>query len=166
MSDFDIQTIPLSPMRFKRCGECGCASHLGANNSGHATNCSKYDHSKNDSSTGLEWISIPLTAARADIWDWAQDAMNDYWTQDNDARGDDIRFDESPIKPAKDGVGKILNHPEVIDDMIYRFEEQLESMAAREGGFGGRWDSSRMEALRSVQASRWIVSQLRKAVQQ
>ncbi len=38
--------IPLSPMRFKRCGECGCAEHKGANNSGHSTACSKYDHQK------------------------------------------------------------------------------------------------------------------------
>ena len=39
-----LADIPPSPMRFKRCGECGCPEHGGANGQGHATNCSKYDH--------------------------------------------------------------------------------------------------------------------------
>ena len=39
-----LETIPLSPMRFKRCGECGCAEHKGANGSGHSTACSGYHH--------------------------------------------------------------------------------------------------------------------------
>jgi hypothetical protein len=41
-----IELIPLSPMRFKRCGECGCAEGKGANGTGHSTACSKYDHKK------------------------------------------------------------------------------------------------------------------------
>lgn len=35
-----LENIPLSPMRFKRCGECGCAAHKG-----HSTACSRYNHS-------------------------------------------------------------------------------------------------------------------------
>lgn len=37
------EIIPPSPMRFKRCGECGCAEHRGARGTGHSTACSKFD---------------------------------------------------------------------------------------------------------------------------
>lgn len=39
-----LNDIPPSPMRFKRCGECGCPEGGGASRSGHSTACSKYDH--------------------------------------------------------------------------------------------------------------------------
>lgn len=78
-------------------------------------------------------IGVPLTAAESDIWLWALDAMLDYWSPDyDDERDDGLHFEEPVMTPVKDGFAEIEDHPEILDDLRYRYREQLRDMVLDE----------------------------------
>lgn len=104
---------------------------------------------------------IVLTLKESDLWNWAQSAAADFWA-DDDGRDDGLHFDACPVGVAKNGSASIADHPEVLDDMIYRLETQLRDMANEQGGIDcrGRADSKRMAALGQIAIARRVVAKL------
>lgn len=89
------------------------------------------------------WSGISLTPRQREMWDWAKSAANEYWTSGEA----DLTFEQEPVGDD----GRIANSDEVIDDMIYRLDDQLSEMADAAGGIGG--DGPNAEA-RKAQADK------------
>jgi len=120
----------------------------------------------------MKYVVIQLTPAEADIWDWAADPMIEYWDNDNEeGRDDGIQFDEDPIKFAKKvnggngSEGQIHPHKNVIEDMIYRLEDQLDGMTDNElcgnDGKGSIHTKNHMSAMRDKKFLRKVVEKIK-----
>ena len=106
----------------------------------------------------MKLVPIHLTPFEAKLWDWAADPTLEYWDQENDhLRDDGLSFDQPVITFAErsGNIGHIHPHKEVIDDMIYRLEEQLPSMK------GNVMDGQEMDFLRSMKTAKAILKKLR-----
>ena len=107
----------------------------------------------------MKLVPIPLTPSEARLWDWAADPTLEYWDNDSaDQRDDDQpSFDEPVITFAErnGNVGSIHPHKEVIDDVIYRLEEQLPAMK------GNVMSGQEMDFLRSMKTAKSIIGKLR-----
>jgi hypothetical protein len=112
--------------------------------------------------TAVSKIEIKLSRAQCELWNWAQSAAEDFWN-DDEARDDGKHFDECPVSIAANGNATIANDADVIDDMIYRLNEQLPDMACEQGTMkpNGAADSERMQALRDIATANRIVDKLR-----
>lgn len=92
---------------------------------------------------------IQFTTAEAGVWDWAVDPAREYW-EDDDGRDDGKHFDTLPILPTENGIAQYDDSdPAVIEDMIYRIDEQLRDGALEQGGTyaDGRPDKERAQAM-------------------
>lgn len=106
--------------------------------------------------------TIKLTKAESDVWNWAQSAAQDFWS-DDDGRDDGLHFDACPVGHAANGTASILNNADVISDMIYRIGTQLPDMASEQGSIGcnGNGDTERMSALSIIAIARRIELKLK-----
>jgi len=97
-----------------------------------------------------------------DLWNWAQSAAAEFWSDDF-ARDDGKHFDQCPVGVARDGTATIADDPDVVDDMVYRFGEQLPAMASEQGSINrdGSADRDRMKALGDIATANRIIRKLR-----
>jgi hypothetical protein len=111
-------------------------------------------------------LTINLSAMQAEQWNWAQAAAEEYWS-DDESRDDGLHFDKSPVGPCVNGSAIIKNHPDVIEDMLYRLGEQLQGMCGDEGGIykDGTADNERMAAMRISKAAKQVCEKIEMAVQ-
>jgi hypothetical protein len=106
---------------------------------------------------------IKFTAAEADVWDWAVDPAREYW-EDDHGRDDGKHFEESPVRFTENGIAQYDDSdPDVIEDMIYRIDEQLRDMALEQGGIyaDGRPDKERAQAMAHIPVINRVVRKMK-----
>lgn len=106
-------------------------------------------------------LEITLTSSECELWNWAQSAAEDFWS-DDEGRDDGLHFNTCPVSVAKDGKAVIDNHKDVLEDMLYRLGKQLPDMADGVGAidYSGRADLERMSALRDIATANRICKKL------
>jgi len=100
-------------------------------------------------------IEIPLTPAQKDTIEWAVGGAEDYWPTQDFLEGREWSESKAPILrensveiPCSDLQSDIL------DDLVYRVETQLEEMVGREFGFvGDRLEPKGLQAYRVQRAT-------------
>jgi len=84
--------------------------------------------------------------------------MKDYWSNLEENCLKEYGYDEA-IRFARDGIGSIINDPEVIEDLVYRLDIQLRDMSLDHSD-GYEQHGERMKALRCIKAINSLVSKL------
>jgi hypothetical protein len=101
---------------------------------------------------------VALTKAEADLWDWAVDAVNDYWQDAGEREYEGAAvYDEAMRAAHGSGVGLIVDDPQVAEDLLYRIEEQMSCI------LDGDCDTSRGGLLSQRKAARSLARKIRAA---